>query len=86
MWGSWATLETEKKRRKEEEDEIERRRKGLSELITYLKKTNKDNSRRSQDHKVSTLSQRFSGCGCFVCMQRSWFMQDFLVVVCITGP
>lgn len=43
-------VELEKRRLKKEEDD--RRRQGLSALITYLKKVNKDHIRRVQDAEV----------------------------------
>ncbi len=52
VWGSWGKLEMEKRKRRIEMEAMERRRRGLSELITYLKKINKDLSRKTQDQEV----------------------------------
>lgn len=53
VWGSWTVLHFELERRRVELEEVERRRKGLSELITYLKKVNKDQGRKVQDKEAS---------------------------------
>lgn len=52
VWGSWGVLEAELERRRLEKEEEDRRRKGLSSLITYLKKVNKDQMRKVQDAEV----------------------------------
>ena len=52
VWGSWWKLDAELARRKVATEEMENRRKGLSKLITYLKKVNKDQGRRIQDKEV----------------------------------
>jgi len=56
VWGSWGALETEQQKRKMEFDAMERRRKSLSELIAYLKKMNKDLSRKYQDQEVGVVT------------------------------
>lgn len=45
-------LERELERRRLSSEEADRRREGLSSLITYLKKINKDQSRKVQDAEV----------------------------------
>ena len=52
MWGSWQVLEKELEKRRLLNEEADRRRQGLSSLITYLKKVNKDQTRRVQDAEV----------------------------------
>ncbi len=52
VWGSWHVLERELHKRKVFNEEADRRRQGLSSLITYLKKVNKDQSRKVQDAEV----------------------------------
>lgn len=53
MWGSWQVLEKELEKRRLSNEEADRRRQGLSSLITYLKKINKDQTRKVQDAEVS---------------------------------
>lgn len=60
MWGSWPVLERELERRRRERDEEDRRRQGLSALITYLKKVNKDQIRRVQDAEVKLPNDQSS--------------------------
>lgn len=52
VWGSWQVLEHTLEKRRYEMEEEDRRRQGLSSLITYLKKVNKDQIRRVQDAEV----------------------------------
>lgn len=52
VWGSWQVLEKELNRRRLEREEEDKRRQGLSSLITYLKKVNKDQIRRVQETEV----------------------------------
>ena len=48
-------LERELDKKRRESDEEDRRRQGLSALITYLKKVNKDQIRRVQDTEVAAM-------------------------------
>ena len=48
-------LEKELEMRRLLNEEADRRREGLSSLITYLKKVNKDQSRRVQDAEVGVV-------------------------------
>ena len=52
VWGSWRELESLLEKRKLEREEEDRRRQGLSSLIAYLKKINKDQIRKVQDAEV----------------------------------
>ena len=56
MWGSWKVLDFELERRRVELEAVERRRQGLSQLITYLKKYNKDQGRKVQDKEVQVVT------------------------------
>lgn len=52
VWGSWPVLQRELEKQRRVREEEDRRRKGLSSLITYLKKVNKDQTRKFQDAEV----------------------------------
>ena len=55
VWGSWQELERALEKRKLEREEEDRRRQGLSSLIAYLKKINKDQIRKVQDAEVHKI-------------------------------